>query len=226
MSRSQITIDAEGNVFVDDVPIGGEALGARLQQIAAGSREPGGPRIFLRADQGLDYARVMEVMGEISRAGFEAGRFGQHRAPGGALMDRAEATGAGVALVGHAALLVALTWGFAMTAAPPPTEQAMEVSFVDEIGLDLRVADSLAGAGGAGERARDRPDRGCRADAGAGARTSAAARGHPPGDAGAARRRVRSAPASAPAAPGSATSILPASAPIGPRPNRAAPRRR
>ncbi|MEA3044179.1 MAG: biopolymer transport protein TolR [Sphingomonadales bacterium] len=64
-----ISIDAAGNVFVDDAPVAIEALGARLRQVAAASREPGGPRIFLRADQRLDYGRVMRVMGEINRAG-------------------------------------------------------------------------------------------------------------------------------------------------------------
>ena len=64
-----ISIDAAGTLFVNDGPVAIDALGARLQQIAAASREPGGPRIFLRADQGLDYGRVMQVMGEINRAG-------------------------------------------------------------------------------------------------------------------------------------------------------------
>jgi len=64
-----ISMDRTGAVFVDDTPVPLEALGARLQQVAAASREPGGPRIFLRADQGLDYGRVMQVMGEINRAG-------------------------------------------------------------------------------------------------------------------------------------------------------------
>jgi biopolymer transport protein TolR len=44
-------------------------LGAKLAQIAASSGEPGGPRIFLRADRTLDYGRVMSVMGEIDQAG-------------------------------------------------------------------------------------------------------------------------------------------------------------
>ena len=64
-----ISIDRAGAIFVDDTPVPVEALGGRLQQVAASSREPGGPRIFLRADQGLDYGRVMMVMGEINRAG-------------------------------------------------------------------------------------------------------------------------------------------------------------
>jgi biopolymer transport protein TolR len=64
-----ITIDGSGQVFVDDRPVAADALGPRLQQIAASSHEQGGPRIFLRADRRLDYGRVMIVMGEISHAG-------------------------------------------------------------------------------------------------------------------------------------------------------------
>jgi biopolymer transport protein TolR len=64
-----ISIDRTGAIFVDDTPIGMEDLGARLQSIAAGSSEEGGPRIFLRADTSLEYGRVMQVMGEINRAG-------------------------------------------------------------------------------------------------------------------------------------------------------------
>ena len=64
-----ISIDRTGAIFVDDTPVPVEALGARLQQVAASSHEQGGPRIFLRADHGLDYGRVMLVMGEINRAG-------------------------------------------------------------------------------------------------------------------------------------------------------------
>ena len=64
-----ISIDRTGNVFLDDTPVPIEGLGARLQQVAASSREAGGPRIYLRADHGLDYGRVMQVMGEINRAG-------------------------------------------------------------------------------------------------------------------------------------------------------------
>jgi biopolymer transport protein TolR len=65
----QISLDPSGAIFVDDAQVQPEALGARLAQIAAGSREDGGPRIFLRADRGLDYGRVMGVMGEINAAG-------------------------------------------------------------------------------------------------------------------------------------------------------------
>ena len=50
-------------------------------------------------------------------------------------MDRAEVTGVGVALVGHAALLAALTLGFATARNPPLLPPAMEVSYVEEVGL-------------------------------------------------------------------------------------------
>ncbi|HYI39627.1 MAG TPA: biopolymer transporter ExbD [Allosphingosinicella sp.] len=65
----QISLDAAGTLNVDDRPVAPADLGARLAAIAAASREPGGPRIFLRADRALDYGRVMAVMGEINAAG-------------------------------------------------------------------------------------------------------------------------------------------------------------
>ena len=64
-----ISMDAQGQVFVDDAPVSEADLAIRLADIARGSSEPGGPRIFLRADRGLDYGQVMAVMGEINRAG-------------------------------------------------------------------------------------------------------------------------------------------------------------
>jgi biopolymer transport protein TolR len=65
----QISLAADGALFLDEQPVRAEELGIRLAGIAAASREPGGPRIFLRADRALDYGRVMAVMGEINAAG-------------------------------------------------------------------------------------------------------------------------------------------------------------
>lgn len=50
-------------------------------------------------------------------------------------MDRVEATGVGVAVIGHAALLAALSFGLAFAVNRPAMPEAMEVSFVEEIGL-------------------------------------------------------------------------------------------
>jgi biopolymer transport protein TolR len=65
----QVALDKAGAIFVDSQPVAAAELPARLSQIAASSREPGGPRLFLRADRGLDYGKVMAVMGEINAAG-------------------------------------------------------------------------------------------------------------------------------------------------------------
>jgi biopolymer transport protein TolR len=65
----QISLDGAGAIFVDSEEISAAQLGTRLARIASASREKGGPRIFLRADRALDYGRVMQVMGEIDRAG-------------------------------------------------------------------------------------------------------------------------------------------------------------
>jgi outer membrane biosynthesis protein TonB len=50
-------------------------------------------------------------------------------------MDRAEATGLTVALVGHAALLAALSLGLATVTVIPPPSQPVEVSLVDEVDI-------------------------------------------------------------------------------------------
>ena len=64
-----ISIDAQGGIFIGEEAIPDAILPERLQRLAASSNEEGGPRILFRADRGLNYARVMQVMGEINRAG-------------------------------------------------------------------------------------------------------------------------------------------------------------
>ena len=61
-----ISIDQAGYVYIDDnqVPVGGLP-----DALAALPRTGEGPDITLRADRGLDYGRVMAVMGELNRAG-------------------------------------------------------------------------------------------------------------------------------------------------------------
>jgi biopolymer transport protein TolR len=61
-----ISIDETGNVFIDDAPV---AIGGFAQALDSLPRSDGGPDITLRADRGLDYGRVMAVMGELNRAG-------------------------------------------------------------------------------------------------------------------------------------------------------------
>ena len=65
----QLSMDAQGEIFLGDEPITEPQLAGRLRSIAAEDDAPGGPRVYLRADRGLDYGRVMRVMGELNRAG-------------------------------------------------------------------------------------------------------------------------------------------------------------
>jgi biopolymer transport protein TolR len=63
-----LSIDADGRIFVGEAEVARGDLPDLLARLAArGGDQP--PQIFLRADQSLDYGRVMAVMGELNRAG-------------------------------------------------------------------------------------------------------------------------------------------------------------
>ena len=64
-----ISLDRQGQVFIDDdrVPDGG--LPERLAALHHGGKPP---LVTLRADRGIDYGRVMAVMGELNHAGFNS----------------------------------------------------------------------------------------------------------------------------------------------------------
>jgi len=64
----QVSLDADGKLFIDENEISAAELPARLAAIAAKGGAQG-PQVYLRADRGLDYGEVMRVMGEINRAG-------------------------------------------------------------------------------------------------------------------------------------------------------------
>jgi biopolymer transport protein TolR len=63
-----MAIDEAGRVFIDKAEVSG-VLGDALAGIAAKSPPDKPPQVLLRADKGLDYGRVMRVMGELNRAG-------------------------------------------------------------------------------------------------------------------------------------------------------------
>jgi biopolymer transport protein TolR len=65
-----IAIDRDGTIHIGDDAVTIEELPDRLSVIASERRQGDKPpQIFLRADKALDYGRVMEVMGELNRAG-------------------------------------------------------------------------------------------------------------------------------------------------------------
>ncbi|GAA0273087.1 protein TolR [Alteraurantiacibacter aestuarii] len=64
-----IAIDEAGFIYIDDVPVERGGLPDALDSVMASvAGEP--PLVTLRADRQLDYGRVMAVMGELNRAGF------------------------------------------------------------------------------------------------------------------------------------------------------------
>ena len=63
-----ITVNAGGKVFLQETEITNiEDLAARLLAISQNKRDT---RIFIRGDKGINYGRVMEVMGMVNGAGF------------------------------------------------------------------------------------------------------------------------------------------------------------
>lgn len=63
-----VSLDATGQVFLQETPIDQETLVAKLEAIAKNGYEE---RIFVRADTTVNYGLVMKVMGELNSAGFK-----------------------------------------------------------------------------------------------------------------------------------------------------------
>ncbi len=62
-----VTVRRDGGIYLQNTPIAEDALAAKLEAISANGYDQ---RIFVRGDKAVDYGRVMEVMAEISAAGF------------------------------------------------------------------------------------------------------------------------------------------------------------
>lgn len=62
-----ISVDATGEIFLQDTPVTLASLVPRLRAITGENQDL---RIFVRGDAGINYGRVMEVMGTINRAGY------------------------------------------------------------------------------------------------------------------------------------------------------------
>lgn len=62
-----ISIDRAGTIYIEEDPVPPGGLPDALAALDRGG-EP--PLIVLRGDRSLDYGRVMQVMGELGRAGF------------------------------------------------------------------------------------------------------------------------------------------------------------
>ena len=62
-----ISIDKTGTIFLQEIATPLENLIARLQAVTG---ENSDIRIYVRGDKGIQYGRVMEVMGRVSIAGY------------------------------------------------------------------------------------------------------------------------------------------------------------
>ncbi len=62
-----VSIDAGGQIFIQDTPVGIDTLAPRLIAITGENPDI---RIFVRGDQAINYGRVMAVMGRINDAGY------------------------------------------------------------------------------------------------------------------------------------------------------------
>ena len=66
----QLSINGDDTIYIGEDVVPDAELPARLDAIAAAQKDGDKPRqIMLRADKGLDYGRVMRIMGELNRAG-------------------------------------------------------------------------------------------------------------------------------------------------------------
>ena len=64
-----LSIDEKGVVFIDDEPVTDANLPQRLAELRTQIKDDA--QLFLRADTSLNYGRVMQVMGELNRAGLD-----------------------------------------------------------------------------------------------------------------------------------------------------------
>ncbi|PWC41683.1 ExbD/TolR family protein [Azospirillum sp. TSO22-1] len=62
-----VSVDRDGRVFLRDAELAPADVGPRLSALA---REDPDAVVYVRGDRLLSYGRVMEVMGQVSQAGF------------------------------------------------------------------------------------------------------------------------------------------------------------
>jgi biopolymer transport protein TolR len=67
--RLVVSISDDRRIFINETPVGGDALSPELERIIRNCGEKRG--VILRADRTVDYGFVIEVMGMIRQAGIQ-----------------------------------------------------------------------------------------------------------------------------------------------------------
>jgi biopolymer transport protein TolR len=62
-----VSVNAQGSIFVQDTEVTLETLASRLAAVGGRNEDL---RIFVRGDRGIEYGRVMQVVGAINAAGY------------------------------------------------------------------------------------------------------------------------------------------------------------
>ena len=89
-----VSIDKDGKVFLGEEELVGDTIVPRLSALAA---EDNQRVVLVRGDREIPYGRIMEVMGQVSTAGFLKVSLIAEKAPGGALTPAASAAPGAVA---------------------------------------------------------------------------------------------------------------------------------
>ena len=63
-----ITIDNQSRVFINDIQVSVEELNTKLKKILSGRSDR---QVYLKADKGITYGKVVRVMSEIKLSGVE-----------------------------------------------------------------------------------------------------------------------------------------------------------
>jgi biopolymer transport protein TolR len=66
-----VTLTADGRLYLDNAEVDSGTFGTRLAALPPGA-DGKPPQVTLRADTALDYGKVVAVMGELNRAGFNS----------------------------------------------------------------------------------------------------------------------------------------------------------
>lgn len=64
----EVAVNKAGNIYIGETKVTRQELLTKLAAITGDNKER---RVFIKADQGLSYGKVMEILGSINKAGYK-----------------------------------------------------------------------------------------------------------------------------------------------------------